>query len=107
MAVGIRDDSGAFLELFPSHDPDRMDAGLALEVARDKAQDALNAAVRSLRDHEAAWHKPGEEFNWSEWTLQSGFLKQDLWDRLNDYDAAVAALAAHDDRADTAGDGEG
>ncbi len=85
MAVGIWDQAGEYIEIFPSHDPDKLDAGLALELAVERTRDGVLAAARAICPNVDP--VAGEEYI------------QALEDALATYDAAVAEYRAHDDRA--------
>jgi len=85
-ARALWDPEGEFLELLPLHDPDAQDHGLTLELAVDRTRDGVLDAARAICPNVDA--VAGDEYIHA------------LEDALAAYDAAVAELRAHDDRAE-------
>lgn len=88
MAVNLKHEDGSKTVIFPSHDPDKQDEGLALEQAVDRTRDGVIDAAREIPRHWAG--------GWSAHTIE-----RDIWalrDALAAFDAAVAEHRAHDDR---------
>lgn len=89
MAICSKGPDGKRVMLLPSHDPDRQDHGLALELAVDRTRDGVIDAARAFE---------------ARWRIGTGIdaptcNKADaLVEALAAYDAAVAENRAHDSR---------
>jgi hypothetical protein len=91
MAVYARDNDGnRGAMLFPSHDPDLLDEGLALEMAIDQSVAALVAAVRAERDYLMSVVDENDDGG------RRAIYEQRVFDALDAYDAAVKANSEHD-----------
>lgn len=112
MAVGVHDDNGEFVAFFPGHDPDKMDEGLALELAEAKALDAVVEAARTVLECMTEqfgvprWEPEEVEDGMTYWSPSAMMLNTDelmaMSAALEAYDAAVAANRAHDSTAQEA-----
>ena len=80
MAICSKGPDGKRVMLLPSHDPDRQDHGLALELAVDRTRDGVIDAARQICPNVDA--VSGDDYIYA------------LEDALAAYDAAVAANRA-------------
>lgn len=87
MAVNIKHEDGSRTQLFPSHDSDAQDEGLALELAEYQAREALIAAARQVSGM-LTNYSPHSEWAWE--------AEKQLRDALDAYDAAGKASRDHD-----------
>lgn len=103
MAVNLKHEDGSKTVIFPSHDPDKQDEGLALELAVDRTRDGVIDAARQARIILGSLHGQtvvttlgGPRELRHELDVSQYLIPLDA--ALDAYDAAVAEHRAHDDR---------